>query len=347
MGKVRFSISLGLSLLASVLVFAGHAQADIYYNPATGRMDIGMGMTGSSYFENNFSLGLSFLPSAQLFTEQAQANVDYDPAIGGFYFFSAVAGFDPAPAPPPSQPFVIDLGRASLFTVLASGKNEMSGLATIYGNVGIGDHGEFKMSGGQIHGNLYVRTTAKYKLSGSAHIDGMIFQDPPHNSSIDNAIADAQNLTDAAWGLMATHNYTVNGFRMDLQDVNIKNQSLTLAPWPTMDSTPIVLHLTNFVMNGGTFSLTGTAATMYIIDISGKFSLSGNAQILLSGVLPSHVLFNIYGTGSMVSISGSSLMNGILLAMRRSVTVSGTGRINGRLFADEVNLNTGAQVISQ
>jgi choice-of-anchor A domain-containing protein len=321
-GKMRFSLV--LSLLASVLVFAEHAQADINFDPATGRIHIGGGIARSAYFEDDISLGLSLIATAPLIAQQAQPDSYYDPVTGR-----------------------IDLGRASLFTVLAGGQfgrdDSMSGSASVEGNVGIGGTGNFKMSGGQINGDLYVRTTAKYKLSGSAQVHH-IYQDPAHNSPIDNALADLQDLSDWAWMQLPTNNYTTNGNPfVVLRNVNITNanQSITLAAGA---NTRVVLRLTDFVMSAGTFTLQGTATTTFIINIAGKFSLD-NAQIILSGIPAANVLFNIHSQGRQITIN-SSQMSGILLALGRRVTVN-SSTIYGRLFADEVNLNAGAHVISQ
>ena len=320
---MRFSISIGLCLLASALLFAEHAQAGLYYNPATGRIDIGEGMIGSNYFEGNIPLRLSLLKDTPLIPPPAQP-ADYYTPTGGF-----------------------NIGRASLFTVLAGGQitynDSMTGSASVDGNFGIGGTGKFKMSGGQINGDLYVRTTATYALSGSAQVHH-IFQSPAHDNQIDNALADLHDLSDWAWMQLPTHNYTTNGNPfVVLHSVNITNanQSITLAAGA---NTRVVLSLSDFIMSAGTFTLQGTATTSFLINISGKFSLD-NAQIILSGVLAANVLFNIHGQGQQLTLNNSQ-MNGILLALGRRVNVNGT-TFHGRLFADEVNLNAGAHVISQ
>lgn len=334
---MRLSISIGLSLLASALLFAEQAQAGVYYNPATGRIEIGKtslfpklpagqlrdddSMIGSDYFDG-ISLGLSLLGSKPRFSAQPQP-ADYYVPNGGF-----------------------DIGRASLFTVIAGGQtgkdDSMSG-SFVDGNFAIGGNAKFKMSGGQINGDLYVRTTANYKLSGGAQVNH-VFQDPAHDAPIDNALSDLQNLSDWGWMQLPTHNYTTNGNPfVVLQNVNITNanQSITLAAGP---NTRVVLRLSDFVMSAGTFTLQGTATTTFLINISGKFSLN-NAMIILSGIPAANVLFNIHGQGQQLTLNNSQMM-GYLLALGRRVNVSGTV-FHGRLFADEVNLNAGAHIISQ
>jgi choice-of-anchor A domain-containing protein len=335
---MRFSILTGLALLASALLFAEHAQAGLYYNPATGRIEIGKtrlsrmfpagqlrdddSMIGSDDFDG-ISFGLAVLASSPRFSARPQP-ADYYVPNGGF-----------------------DIGRARLFTVLADGQvnysDTMTGKAIVEGNLGIGGTGNFQMSGGQINGDLYVRTTATYTLSGSAQVNH-IFHDSAHNPPIDNALSDLQNLSDWGWMQLPTHNYTTNGNPfVVLQNVNITNanQSITLAAGA---NTRVVLRLTDFVMSAGTFTLQGTATTTFLINIAGKFSLS-NAQIILAGIPAANVLFNIHGQGQQLTLNNSQL-SGYLLALGRRVTVNGT-TIHGRLFADQVNINAGAHIISQ
>ena len=93
-------------------------------------------------------------------------------------------------------------------------------------------------------------------------------------------------------------------------------------------STSTVIKLQNFTMNGGTFTLTGTASTKVIIDVYGTFSLQNAAQITLAGGLKwNNVLWNIYGLGSDVTLT-SSTMTGYVLALQRNVLMN-AGTING------------------
>jgi choice-of-anchor A domain-containing protein len=320
-----FSISLRLSLVAAVLLFAEHTQADLSYDPITGRPDIDGGMTESLYLDGNISLGLSLLAGAPLSAEPARPDSYIDPDTGR-----------------------IDIGRASLFTVLAAGNinndDSMSGSSYVEGNVGIGGTGKFKMSDGEINGDLYVRTTASSKLSGPATVHH-VYHDPAHDAPIDNALADAQNLSDWAWMEMPTNNYTTNGNPFVLlKNVYITNanQSITLAAGA---HTEVVLRLTDFVMKAGTFTLQGTATTTFIVNISGAFSLD-NARILLAGIPAANVLFNIHGTGSQVTLNQGTQMSGILLATHRRVVLNGA-TVYGRVFADSINISGGARIISR
>src|SRR5205085_12545565 len=119
-----------------------------------------------------------------------------------------------------------------------------------------------------------------------------------------------------------------------------------------------VMNLSSFVMgggsnnaNGGTLTLKGAAGSAFVLNISGAFSLGGNARILLTGGLTvSDVLFNITGSNSTFSIGGDVLFNGTMLAYnssgaQRTLQITGHNtQINGELIAYKINLQSGAQV---
>jgi len=237
----------------------------------------------------------------------------------------------------------INVGRASLFTVLSYGDlsqydNTVTGPSLIRGNVGIGGNGNFSMSDGDLYGDLYIHTGGTATFSGPANHHGYhTFTNA--DTPINNALQDAWSLSAKAASEFATTNYTVTQGSFNGATEN-GNKNVTL-----FSTGRVVLNLQDFVMTGGTFTLQGTAATTYIINVSRNFSLN-NASISLSGIMSSQVLFNIKGTGSQVSLNQGTSMGGILLAAQRKVVLSG-GKISGRLIANQVAITSGGQVISQ
>ena len=153
-----------------------------------------------------------------------------------------------------------------------------------------------------------------------------------------NALADAGSLSDAAAAEMSTPRYA------SITNVNITNasQSMTITG---NDHEKVVLNLSNFVMSAGSFTLQGTMYTAFIINVAGNFSIN-NSHIYLSGVPPANVLFNLPGSGGQVSLNQGTTMSGILLATDRRVDLSG-GKVYGRVIADQFNITSGGQVISQ
>ena len=50
------------------------------------------------------------------------------------------------------------------------------------------------------------------------------------------------------------------------------------------------------------------------------------------------MLFNVVGAGTAATVSGSSVLNGILLATDRTAKLSGSATVYGEVIADKVSL---------
>jgi len=254
----------------------------------------------------------------------------------------------------------INVGSDTLFTSLARGDmtsydNNITGPSLVIGNVGVGGHGNFAMSDGKIQGDFYMNDYGTFSMSGPAvitgHKHGLHMDDHTSwQSVLDTAVSD---MSDSLGGLSyaASHDivspnsaYTVNGSHTTLTNVNT-GQSMTVA-----DSSPfgskIVLSLSNFVMTSGTFTLQGTSMTTFIINVANNFSLNNSKIVLAGGLLASHVLFNVTGTGSQVSLNQGTSLQGVLLAYNRKVDLSG-GKVYGRVIANQIVITSGGQIVSQ
>lgn len=276
----------------------------------------------------------------------------------------AVALFSCAFAAPIAQAYndtnadgSINVGNDKLFTVFARGglnsyNNNITGPSIVTGNVGIGGHGNFSMSDGMINGDLYMNDYGTFSISGPAKITGtkrgLQFGNGSQQTTLNNADAsvnDASGLSYAAAHEAASPNskYTVNGSHTTLTNVNT-GQSMNVMD--VTSGSKIVLNLQNFVMTSGTFTLSGTAMTTFIINVKNTFSLNNSKIVLSGGLTASHVLFNVIGTGSQVSLNQGTSMQGIMLAYNRKLDLSG-GKIFGRAIANQVVITSGGQVISQ
>jgi hypothetical protein len=231
----------------------------------------------------------------------------------------------------------INVGSADYFTVLAKGDvgftdNTITGPSSVVGNYGVGGQGTLSITGSSyIQGKLVMHSGGSPKTSGGAYIsEGVTNNDPQLNA----ALTDAQMLSDAA------AMETVSSAYASLTNVN---GSMTITGGP---GEKVVLSLQDFKLNGGaTFTLQGTATTSFIINVSKTFALTGGSKILLSGVPPQNVLFNILGKGTQVAFSGGSSMSGILLAMNRKVDLS-AGHVIGKVIANQVVITSGGSVLT-
>jgi hypothetical protein len=214
-------------------------------------------------------------------------------------------------------------------------------LAGVYSTLTVSGHTS-------INGDRYEPTTSTESIKSTGTITGSRFSSGAINSDLNDGVASLKNVSMMATGRTATADSPTS--------LNIgKNQSRIF------DNTPFggkyVMNLSSFVMgggnngNGGTLTLKGAAGSAFVLNISGAFSLGGNAKILLMGGLTvSDVLFNITGSNSTFSIGGDALFNGTLLAYnssgaQRTLQITGHNtQINGELIAYKINLQSGAHV---
>jgi choice-of-anchor A domain-containing protein len=96
--------------------------------------------------------------------------------------------------------------------------------------------------------------------------------------------------------------------------------------------------------SGSTLALSAPAGSTFVLNVGslllgGAFNLSSAQIILTGGLTADDVLFNVLGSGG-VNIA-SSTVNGIVLALNRSVSVTG-GAVNGELVGGSISLSGGS-----
>src|ERR1700736_6689475 len=168
---------------------------------------------------------------------------------------------------------------------------------------------------------------------------------PPGGASIDQAahplglgsdVVTAGNGSDRLFASQSIGSYTTVNLR--------KNQNITVSGAP---GETVALSLTNFIMTGSsTFTLQGAATTSFVINVNQQFSLSGSARIILSGgVQWNHVVFNVLGKGSVVTLRDVSSLTGILNANDRTVRMTDQARVYGQVNAKKLQLLEHSRII--
>lgn len=255
----------------------------------------------------------------------------------------------------------INFGSANLFTALTSGdlndtNNQFTGPSLITGNVGIGGKGNFSMSDGTINGDFYMNDYGTLTTSGPANITGhkhgLHLDGISQQTTLNNALSDAMSLSSAAAAEANTSNYNVTaGSFTQGGNVNISNPNanITISDKNPFGGSKIVLSINNFVLSNGTFTLSGTAATTYIVNVSGQFNINNSTVIATGGLLASHILFNFTGTqqsAGTITMQQGTTLTGTLLAANRQVDLSG-GKVYGKVIAEQLTITSGGQVVSQ
>lgn len=229
----------------------------------------------------------------------------------------------------------INVGSADYFTVLTKSDagftdNTITGPSFVTGNYGLGGQGKLSITGSsKITGKLVNHTGGQ--VNGANAISGGV---TINDAQLAQALADAQMLSDMAAAEAVTPAYA---------SLTSVSGSMTISGGL---GEKVVLSLQSFKLDGGaTFTLQGTTTTSFIINVTGKFALTGASKIVLSGVPPQNVLFNIRGTGEQVAFSGKSSMSGILLALNRKVDLS-SGAVLGKVIANQVVITSGGSVVT-
>jgi hypothetical protein len=205
----------------------------------------------------------------------------------------------------------------------------------VVGNIGVAGTGNFTLSGAKVQGDVWLRSGGAYNVAAKdkGSITGTKYQGATYDAVLNHAVTDANTLSTNASSLTATNtSYTT---------INTTNTSFTIA-----GTGYVVLKLTDFMMSGGTLTLQGTAATVFIIDVNRYWSLSNAAKVITSGgLLASNVLFNVEGgSTSNAVLSGASELNAILLAKTRTVSLTGGAIVNGEIIAKSVLLSGASKV---
>ena len=213
--------------------------------------------------------------------------------------------------------------------------------------IGAAGGGSITLSGtAKVVGTGYIRSGGVLRKSGAATITGGIQPQNPVNDALTNqVVTDATAATGQANGLANTEtniSRTVIGSWDSLTTVN-QNHSLSLTD--TAGASNCVLHLSDFILSGGaTFTLTGSADTTYVINVSGTFSLLGGKIVLTGGLQPENVLFNITGSGTDVTLSSAAYFRGFLLAPDRKVNLSAASTLEGTLIAGKINVSGASRI---
>jgi type IV pilus assembly protein PilY1 len=130
----------------------------------------------------------------------------------------------------------------------------------------------------------------------------------------------------------------------DLQDASNAFKNMT----PTQTFTKIessrtitgngcinVIKVNEGINMSGTLTFTGGFDDYFIVNVGKGVSFSGSGKIVLNGVEPNHVIFNLHGGGDDVSLSGSAAVYGTFVNPAKSINVSGDADNRGAYYAGE------------
>ena len=211
--------------------------------------------------------------------------------------------------------------------------SDLTGHVHVWGDMGAAGNGEVDITGhATLHGDLYYHTPGQLKLGNNATITGVTHQDAASDALLDQGVTDAMNASNAAAALPETPAY---------MSINKIDKSMTIT-----GSGCVVLNITDFNLdNHDTLTLTGSAGTAFIFNITHDFKMKGDSMIVLGpGIDPMDVLFNVRGTGSEARLEGRAKFRGVLMANLRNATAAGESTTFGEIIANHIDIKGKAVV---
>ena len=251
----------------------------------------------------------------------------------------------------------IDLGNASggSSTINPTHKNwaifALSGGVTItdpsyingaydaVGNIGMAGTGVLTLSNASINGSVY-NISGGPVLSGTTSISNSGTAGPTVDATyLNNAASSALTASVNAAAMVSTIPATTTiAFNDGVNHIINATGAIT------------VLNLQDLILSGLNTALTlnGTASQNFVVNVSRYMTLSSNAKIQLTGGLGvNNVLYNVTNANTYdVTLSGASLVNGIILAPSRNVKLTGGSVVNGEVIGKGVSLSGRSKVIN-
>jgi choice-of-anchor A domain-containing protein len=226
---------------------------------------------------------------------------------------------------------ISSLGTVRDFSLLSlTGGVFQSGASSVQGTIGVAARFSGYRGSGSINdpGGFDILTKSTFQRSAKG-TSGPVSQNAQTDALLLGASAAATSTSTLAstLGLVPTASYGLLQNSTTISEAN-KGQ--------------YVFDLSGINLRGGRkLTLSAPAGSTFVLNVGslllgGAFNLR-SAQIILTGGLTAHdVLWNVLGSGS-VNIA-SSTVNGIVLALNRSVNVIG-GQVNGELVGSSINLS--------
>ena len=205
----------------------------------------------------------------------------------------------------------------------------------LVGDVCIGPNGKLSITGSEfVTGEVRLAAGATFSKSGSGTV-GSVETNQDLSAEINAAIAASADAASRPCTI------TLN---------SISNATTVNATGG--GAAPTVVCVGDVVLNGRTVTLSGVSGDSFIINVTGKFVLNGGSRIVVSGIQPKDVLYNILGSGGQVAFTGGgggtgcckSSVDGTLIALQRNIALS-PGLVNGELIGGQnISIVSGSSV---
>jgi choice-of-anchor A domain-containing protein len=241
-------------------------------------------------------------------------------AHAGFFDLGAAGGYAALIVPGGSDNMVINGGAAVVGDVAVSNHFhlDLGSEAKVGPNAGTGII---------VGGTIYLNPGATVKLQNQPP-DSVMQRD------LSQAVADAIAANHAASILPPTQNFG---------DLDISGNNFTIAGNGGCN----VIALDSFKLHGGgTLSLSGSANDVFIFNIMGNYSISGEGTMqLLGGVQASNILWNFVGAGTTPNLTGHGTFYGTYLAPNRAFGITDSTLFGAIIAQGDLKITSKALVV--
>lgn len=243
----------------------------------------------------------------------------------------------------PKNWVLLALGGPTDVTVRGS-----SAVASLSTYVGVAGSGNITATGtSSIQTEVLLNTTGHVSQASPSYL-GPVTQDDDADQYLSMARQDAVTGSICAASLLPT-------IRLSSVELPTPASNLKIAAEQTIN----VVSLSDLVLSNSTLTFSShlqhDPPPTLLVNISGKFQMSGDSKIVLEGTLDEmHVLFNVTGVGDDVALSGAvgsdgrptTQLNGVLLAPLRNINLS-SALVNGTVLggAERITIASGSQII--
>jgi hypothetical protein len=214
----------------------------------------------------------------------------------------------------------VKIQPAAVFQLGGAAADVTGSAGGVNGDVCVGPSGSLDVTGSQfVNGSIYLGPGDTLTKSGTGTI-GPVFQNQDLSARITDTVAAASEFA----ALPCTQTFAT--WKSSMAIAGAGGQNVICVGDVTLVGSSVV-------------SLSGGANDTFVVNVSGKFKLTGSSKIVASGVPRSAILYNVIGSGQQVVLSSdtgccSVSIDGTLLTVGQAVTL-GPGLVNGEIIGGQ------------
>ncbi|PWT81526.1 MAG: hypothetical protein C5B58_09760 [Acidobacteria bacterium] len=206
-------------------------------------------------------------------------------------------------------------------------------------NIGVGP------GGGTGAANLGINSGGKLQQSGTVVVQGKYYKFSTNSDTTTNGFTAVGGVITTSNSVITSAASAATSASTNLAGLTANQTFGTLSANTTINATVggrNVISLAGQNLSGITLTLNGSASQSFVINVSGAGITLGAVQ-LIGGLTAANVIFNV--TGGNTSVTNGVTVNGILMDINGTVTLSGNDTLNGEIISGKnISLSGGSDV---